>query len=37
MIAPFFRSVFTFMDKKVQGFKMHPTGYMHAHNWWIKA
>jgi peptide/nickel transport system substrate-binding protein len=28
MIVPFWRSSFTFMDKKVKGFKMHPSQYI---------
>ena len=27
IIQPLFRDTFTFMDKKVQGFSMHPTNY----------
>lgn len=37
IVQPVWRALFTWMDKKVQGFKMHPTGYMHANSWWIKA
>jgi peptide/nickel transport system substrate-binding protein len=28
MILPFWRSVFTFFDKRVLGFKMHPSQYI---------
>src|SRR5258707_9814382 len=28
IVQPVWRSLFTFMDKRVQGFKMHPTGYI---------
>jgi len=28
IIQPVWRDLFTFMDKRVQGFKMHPTGYI---------
>ncbi|MCC6471440.1 MAG: ABC transporter substrate-binding protein [Alphaproteobacteria bacterium] len=37
IVQPVWRALFTWMDKKVQGFKMHPTGYMFANQWWIKA
>jgi peptide/nickel transport system substrate-binding protein len=37
IVQPVWRALFTYMDKKIQGFKMHPTGYMHANTWWIKA
>jgi len=37
MVAPFFRSVFTFMDKKVKGFKMHPSGYIFGNQLGIEA
>jgi peptide/nickel transport system substrate-binding protein len=30
IVQPFWRSVFTFHDKRVQGFKMHPTLYIFA-------
>jgi len=30
VIQPVWRALFTFMDKRVQGFKMHPTGYINA-------
>ncbi len=28
IVQPFWRSVFTFMDKRVKGFRMHPTNYI---------
>jgi peptide/nickel transport system substrate-binding protein len=28
IVQPVWRALFTFMDKKVQGFKMHPSGYI---------
>ncbi len=28
IVQPVWRSLFTFMDKRVKGFKMHPTGYI---------
>jgi len=37
MIPPFFRSVFTFMDKKVKGFKMHPSGYIFGNQLGLEA
>jgi len=30
VIQPVWRALFTFTDKRVQGFKMHPTGYINA-------
>ena len=30
IVQPFWRSAFTFYDKRVQGFKMHPTLYIFA-------
>jgi len=30
IVQPVWRALFTFMDKRVQGFKMHPTGYIFA-------
>lgn len=37
MIPPFFRSVFTFMDKKVKGFKMHPSGHIFGNQLGLEA
>jgi peptide/nickel transport system substrate-binding protein len=31
IIQPVWRALFTFHDKRVQGFRMHPTGYIFAH------
>ena len=28
IVQPFWRSIFTFFDKKVKGFQMHPTNYI---------
>ncbi|MEX0923676.1 MAG: hypothetical protein WDZ84_12960 [Rhodovibrionaceae bacterium] len=28
IVQPLWRSVFTAMDKKIKGFKMHPTSYI---------
>ena len=30
IVQPVWRSIFTFMDKRVKGFSMHPTNYMFA-------
>lgn len=30
LVQPVFRNTFTFMDKRVQGFSMHPTNYLFA-------
>ena len=30
IVQPVWRALLTFMDKKVQGFKMHPTGYINC-------
>jgi peptide/nickel transport system substrate-binding protein len=37
IVQPIWRSVFTFMDKRVQGFKMHPTQYIFGHQLGITA
>jgi peptide/nickel transport system substrate-binding protein len=31
IVQPVWRALFTFLDKRVQGFRMHPTGYISAH------
>jgi peptide/nickel transport system substrate-binding protein len=37
IVQPLWRSVFTYMDKRVQGFKMHPTQYIFGHQLGITA
>ena len=37
IVQPVWRAVFTFPDKRVKGFKMHPTGYIFAHQLAISA
>lgn len=37
IVQPVWRSLFTFMDKRVKGFKMHPTGYIFANEIGIEA
>jgi peptide/nickel transport system substrate-binding protein len=37
MIPPFWRSVFTFMDKRVKGFRMHPSGYIFGNQLGLEA
>jgi peptide/nickel transport system substrate-binding protein len=37
IVQPFWRSVFTFMDKRVQGFKIHPTLYIFGNQLGITA
>ena len=37
MIVPFWRSSFTFMDKKVKGFKMHPSQYIFGNELALEA
>ena len=37
IVQPVWRAVFTFHDKKVQGYKMHPTGYIFANQLGISA
>jgi peptide/nickel transport system substrate-binding protein len=37
IVQPVWRSVFTFMDKRVQGFKIHPTLYIFGHQLGITA
>ena len=31
IVQPVWRAIFTFMDKRVQGFKVHPTLYIFGH------
>jgi peptide/nickel transport system substrate-binding protein len=31
MVQPVWRAIFTFMDKRVQGFKVHPSLYIFGH------
>ena len=31
IVQPVWRAIFTFMDKRVQGFKVHPTLYLFGH------
>ena len=37
IVQPVWRSLFTFMDKRVKGFRMHPTGYIFGHEIGIEA
>jgi peptide/nickel transport system substrate-binding protein len=37
VIIPFWRSVFTFMDKSVKGFRMHPSQYIFGHELGVDA
>ncbi len=37
IVQPLWRSVFTAMDKKVKGFKMHPTSYLFANELGLEA
>ena len=37
IVQPVWRALFTFHDKRVQGFKMHPTGYIFANQLAISA
>ncbi|MGH7322852.1 MAG: ABC transporter substrate-binding protein [Candidatus Rokuibacteriota bacterium] len=37
IVQPLWRSVFTFFDKRVQGYKVHPTLYIFAHQLAISA
>jgi peptide/nickel transport system substrate-binding protein len=37
IVQPLWRSSFTAMDKRVHGFKMHPTNYLFANEWAFKA
>ena len=34
---PLWRAVFTAMDKRLKGFRLHPTYYMFAEEWWLEA
>ena len=33
IVQPLWRAIFTAMDKRVQGFAMHPTNYLFANEW----
>jgi len=37
LVQPLFRSVFTFCDKRLKGFKMHPTQYIECNDLWLEA
>lgn len=37
IVQPVWRALFTFHDKRVQGFRMHPTGYLFGHQLAIGA
>jgi peptide/nickel transport system substrate-binding protein len=37
IVQPVWRALFTFLDKRVQGFRMHPTGYIFPHQLAITA
>jgi peptide/nickel transport system substrate-binding protein len=37
LVQPLFRSVFTFCDKKMKGFQMHPTQYIECNEIWLEA
>ncbi|HWC01958.1 MAG TPA: ABC transporter substrate-binding protein [Methylomirabilota bacterium] len=37
IVQPVWRALFTFHDKRVQGFKMHPTGYIFGHQLAVSA
>ena len=37
LVQPLFRKVFTFCDKKMKGFKMHPTQYIECNEIWLDA
>ena len=35
IVVPLWRSVFNYSDKKIKGFKLHPTAYIEAKDMWI--
>ncbi len=37
IVQPVWRATLTFMDKKVQGFQMHPTAYINARELAVSA
>ena len=37
IVQPLWRSIFTFLDKRVQGFRLHPTLYIFGHQLAIQA
>jgi peptide/nickel transport system substrate-binding protein len=34
---PLWKAAFTAVDKKVKGYKIHPTLYMFAEEWWVEG
>ena len=37
LVQPLFRSVYTFCDKRMKGFEMHPTQYVECNQYWLSA
>ncbi len=37
LVQPLFRKVFTYCDKKMKGFRMHPTQYIECNEIWLDA
>ena len=37
IVVPLWRSVFNYTDKKIKGYKIHPSGYIEAKDMWIDA
>ena len=37
IVIPLWRSVFNYSDKKIKGYKIHPTIYIEAKDIWIDA
>jgi peptide/nickel transport system substrate-binding protein len=37
LVQPLFRSVYTFCDKRMKGFEMHPTQYVECNRYWLAA
>ena len=37
IVQPLWRSVFTAIDKRMHGFKIHPTAYLFANEWAIES
>jgi len=36
-VVPLWRAIFSFSDKKVKGYELHPSVYIDAHKLWIDA
>ena len=37
IVVPLWRQVFNYTDKKIKGYKLHPSSYIEAKEMWIDA